>query len=1595
MLPELGLDKTRVITSTALRLGESKVEELARAVSESRYTAVIFTPRFLQDNWAKIAAEFAAYATVSGNDNRFIPIELEACNIPLQHGIRVRLDCREPDQWSVAMERLRNELGAPVAQETLIECPYPGMAPFTAANSKFFTGRKDLIAKMQQQLRYQNTLFVIGASGSGKSSLVAAGLLPALSDAGVFKKGFWHTETMRPGGRPFDTLVEKLGSQDFVPRIADLLAVYSCTRLLLFIDQFEEVFTLSEPKQRLAFLRGLQTLRTRCELAVVATMRAAFYQELMSCSLWPLTASERIELGPLSEEDLRSAITEPGRLCGVFVEDRLTEWLIHDAGEEPGVLPLLQETMVLLWANRIRQLIPAATYEALAAGDGKQSGRKGIAIAMALKAQVALDRLDKDKQAIARRIFLRLVQFGHGRPDTRQQLPVDELRSTTDNEVTFETTVQHLVDNGLLTVDGDVADRLARVDLAHEALIQGWPTFQSWILDRRTAEAMRRRLEGKAEEFDKRGDGGGFLDEIELSEAERYMRSADGLDLGVSSRLATLVTLSRSAIDEEKRVHAEEQRLRVAQAETIAEQERKIAVEQKERLEQQKLATEKLRISVEQQRRAAARLRVALWIVVVVFLLGASGVVVAWRTSIGGKARRLAAMATEYLDVQFDRALLMYVAAYKLDPASDLRSQLLLGLQRQPRVKKLLYTDGQPGWSVGFSTAGDLLAVGGGNGDITVWEAKTFRKLRVLHEHHAAVHALAFSRKGQMASCSADGTVKLWDISSWAYLDLPVEDKGQPVFSVAFNREGTLLAYGGGAAKIQLWDVQMQKSYVLPKVHDGSIRALVFNGKGDILVSGGTDTNLIFWDVASRQIIGEPHGDSRGGLYGLACAPSGNLMVSTSSDGKLIFWDSTVKNTVDDPIDVINGLLMTVAFSPDGTTFAAAGLDQNIRLWRLGNRTPILTLKPHHQQINAIAFSPDGNTLVSVGWDGQVVVSDLAEKNQLGRKRFALPTYVSAIGLADRGKTVIGTTSSGHIGIQSSGTTTIIDDLLKRVPKASYRGLAVSNEGKLLVAGDSTGYITFWDPNTGMPLGPPSGENGAEIADLCCKPHGSVAAIAYNNGAMVSFDLLNRKISGLPARGHTDSLNVIAFSPDGTRIATGSDDYSVVLWNALTGTPIGRRMVQGNSVRGLAFGSDRVLISGDNTGNLIFWDASTQEPLTAEPLKAHKGAIYGIAVDQTNGLAATIGEDRNIALWDIGKRTNRIKKSLLNGTPFCTAFRPGQGAVAVGFSNGQILLLDSTTLIPTGPALTGPKVTIYSMTFSSDGKTLFAAAGQKILRWDIAARNTIDPPMGGDDQWAEGVSFSADGNTLVLGSDDGTVRFYDVGTRALLGNPVAAHKGKVMCVTYSRDNKLIATADDTGEIILWDGLKHTQTGTFPKEHSGAVECLAFSLDGKLLASGGDDWSISLWDPQKLTHVDTLKGHSNVVYALAFGSDQKTLASAGRDRQIFLWNIKSRRVSTPLSGHANDIYALAFAPDGAMVASGDAEGNIILWDTISNKRIGDSFAVDGRVKSLIFSPDGKTLYAGAREVTSFDVSVDAWLRCACDIANRQPTEAELR
>ena len=554
----------RCLTEAAFELGVPRLLEFERAVQQSRRILLILSPPYLVENFIQFADLLAQHYGLETATWPVIPLILTPdLKLPLRLALLEPLEASDPADWPRAIERLCAALRRPVpALPPGPPPPYPGMAPFGEDDSARFFGRDREIRDLLERLRLHRFLAVIGPSGSGKSSLVFAGLIPALRKSGLFGSGEWMVKFLRPGETPLATLQTVVGDTlnlqpadqppatgDVPPVTGDLPkavtlrpATYDLrpAKLLLIVDQFEELFTLAG-KDAVPFQEALLAVAKFPHCHVVLTARADFYPDLMASPLWPEIQAHRVEVLPLDAEGLKQAIVRPAEDVGVYVEAALVERLVGDAAGEPGMLPFVQETLVLLWERLERRFLPLRAYEALilslgayqAAGDVR---RTGLQVAMARRAEAALADLTPAQQAIARRIFLRLVQFGEGRADTRRQQPVAALRSPSDLPGELDRTLEHLVSSRLLTLDAPLPPNSGglalapglggqggRADIAHEALITGWPTLQQWVQEGRAAELTRRQVGRVAEEWSRHHRDNSYLYRgMRLAEAQAW-----------------------------------------------------------------------------------------------------------------------------------------------------------------------------------------------------------------------------------------------------------------------------------------------------------------------------------------------------------------------------------------------------------------------------------------------------------------------------------------------------------------------------------------------------------------------------------------------------------------------------------------------------------------------------------------------------------------------------------------------------------------------------------------------------------------------------------------------------------------------------------------------------------------------------------------------------------------------------------------------------------------------------------------------------------------------------------------------------------------
>ncbi len=538
-----------------LQPGSIVVSEIDRAVARSRFTVAVLSPAYVSDRWAMFGEQLASHASILSVENRrIIPLRLTDCELPLHLDALVSLDFTDPNRWEPEAARLRDLVRAPAPAVEQIKCPYPGMRPFRESEFNQFCGRgkerDDLVGRLD---RGEREIYVVGPSGSGKSSLVQAGLLHVLNTGSSSRLGrSFVARTMRPGERPTEQLAKALEGAPATPAATvDALITRhpAAERVLVFVDQLEELFTLASEEERQRFIATLRALHAEPRCYLLLALRADFYGELMDSALWsPLASNSRLDIAPLRGAALAQAITEPAMSAGVYLEARLCDRIVADAADGPGVLPLVQETLRLLWDKRRHRYLGLSEYEALG------NGERGLDVAIAMHADTTMNRLTMAQQAVAHRVLLRLTSFGEGRADTRRQQEKKALRTAADNDSELSQVLKHLVENRLVTLDGGNEDHDALVDLSHESLITVWPKFRDWIDGRRADEKRRRWLEAKVGDWIERGRGKvSLLDPVVLAEAVQWSESDAARELGEVADLHALVSASRREIDEVKR----------------------------------------------------------------------------------------------------------------------------------------------------------------------------------------------------------------------------------------------------------------------------------------------------------------------------------------------------------------------------------------------------------------------------------------------------------------------------------------------------------------------------------------------------------------------------------------------------------------------------------------------------------------------------------------------------------------------------------------------------------------------------------------------------------------------------------------------------------------------------------------------------------------------------------------------------------------------------------------------------------------------------------------------------------------------------------
>lgn len=525
----------RCLTVEDFRLGQPELVEIERAVQQSRRILLVLSPDYLNnsDHVDNIVNALEHYRGKTVSDWPVIPLLLRAVNLPSRLDFLVGLDFSNKETQFTYLQRLIDTALLPVDDpDSKPHAPYPGLRAFTEAEADLFYGRNQVVNELLTHFRSHSVLSIIGASGSGKSSLVYAGLIPALQKTRLLGSDRWCIKTMRPETdvmASFEKLLPTKKEQQ-AAAIDRLLQKHSAQRLLIFIDQFEEIFHQPESVAN-AFCDTLQSLDQFESIYLVLTLRADFFHRLLELPLWSLIERSQYNLLPLKQEALERIIAEPAKKAGVFIDPVLLERMISDAANEPGILPFIQETMNLLWDQLQYRYLPLEAYEELQlhGEDGKLMA-VGLKAAIAIHAEACFKTLSNEEKNIAQQIFIRLIQFGEGRANTRRQQTLDDLdMGLKVIPETFNNTLHNLANDKhrLLILSQNQQQNTAysdrhiniHIDIAHESLLEAWPRLKKWVNDAQEHEKMRRHFLYRSNEYIALNKKGAFLDKLELKTA--------------------------------------------------------------------------------------------------------------------------------------------------------------------------------------------------------------------------------------------------------------------------------------------------------------------------------------------------------------------------------------------------------------------------------------------------------------------------------------------------------------------------------------------------------------------------------------------------------------------------------------------------------------------------------------------------------------------------------------------------------------------------------------------------------------------------------------------------------------------------------------------------------------------------------------------------------------------------------------------------------------------------------------------------------------------------------------------------------------------
>ena len=1234
-------------------------------------------------------------------------------------------------------------------------CPYKGLFAFEEVDAPFFFGREKVVHQLYKAVHERSMVSVVGPSGSGKSSVVYAGLIPGLRAEGqnpaapLEERVNWQVISFRPGDRPFQSVVVALlpfledqasvllGETVLTQRVQVLTEALMMgkihlpqliqqiqerygdnLRLLVVVNQFEELFTLCpSERERVKFLEELLRLGqvrsneleevsffapptptpapvpALLHTCVMLTLRADFMGHALSYRiLADALEQSQFNLGPLTRSEMAMAVEGPASKQGIILEEGLTGRILSAVNERPGDLPLLEFAMMLLWGRQSQRKLTLKAYEEMG----------GVEMALARYAEQVYSRLYEYTRPLVQQLMVQLIRPGEGVADTRRVASWAEIGEANWPLVTY------LADQRLVVTNLKRASGEETVEIVHEALISSWQRLRDWMDASRQLRSWQERLRPQIQQWEKSGrDNSGLLRGMPLDEAlgwvNNHEQNISRVELGFIQ--AGLAFRKQEEAEKQER----EQR------------EKEGAIRQAE-LERQRAETAEALVKSERRGRKRQQIFMVGISVLLVMALGLAFLAVVQQQAAVSQqkealqqrtlatSRQLAAQSRVLVDSNFERATSLALAGYRLDPNWEVRESLNDALLAHPEFITFLNTDKKRVWGVAYSPDGKILASDGGSDggsdSIILWDTASRSRIAMLKGADAI---FAFSPDGKiLASGGSDGAggnaIILWDVASRAQL-ATVTGLSSSVFTLAFSPDGKTLASGGSDGKLVLWEVASRTQLAILEGPKQTVWSVAFSPDGKTLASGDTDGNLFLWDTSSRSLLT-------------------TLQKSTSA------ISSTAVSSTKDAIT-------SVAFSPDSKTLASGGTQGSLFLWDVKSYKQLATFDTRANDVWSVVFSPDGKSIAVGCTNNSIILWDVATRTRL---------------------------------------TTLQNGLFN----PSLLKLAFSPDGKTLVSGSSSNRITLWDlTGSNRTRLATLRDDYSSIRNVTISPDGKTLASGTSDEKVILWDRASRsKLATLD--GYKQNFNNIVFSSDSKTIAfSGSENNKNVikLWDVISHTQLATLDDHSNSeVSSLAFSPDGKTLASSDSKKVIVWDYTNHQQIAVIKTTSARSTVFspdGKLLAISNGNADNKAGN-NIILWDVASRSQVATLS----TPSTN-----------GSSNAALL---------------------RSVVFSPDGKMLACVSydQETTILWDVASRSQITTLKG----IATSLEFSPDSKTLAIGNtynDTYGIVLWDIASRvprAIL----KGHLGAVTSINYTPDGKSIISAGLEGNIIYWDASADTR-----------------------------------------------------------------------------------------------------------------------------------------------------------------------------------------